>query len=181
MFGAPISVRIWRACHMSSPLRTKLSATMSTPSCAPNFRSSMSFGVSASADSCTPGALMPLCSSSVPPSITFATISRPSARSISQLNLAVVEQQLPARARLAHELGIRRVDVLVVALAVAGDDANGLPVLQLDRPCRPSGGRCGSSARSNPGGSTRLSSREPRPRESDGTFRREPPECREKN
>ena len=119
---------------MSSALRTKLSATMSTPSCAPNFKSSMSFGVSASAESCTPGALIPLCSSSIPPSMhsrhDLATVSSLDL----QLNLAVVEQQLPARTRLAHELGVRRVDELLVPLAVAGDDADGLPVLQIDRP-----------------------------------------------
>ena len=118
---------------MSSALRTKLSATMSTPSWAPNFKSSMSFGVSASAESCTPGALMPLCSSSMP-TLDHLRHDLLAVRAFDlQLNLAVVEQQLPARARLAHQLGVGRIDVLLVPLAVAGDDADGLTVLQVDR------------------------------------------------
>jgi hypothetical protein len=76
---------------------------------------------------------MPLCSSSTPPSTTLATILAPIGSLDLELNLAVVEEQLPARRDLAHELAVCRIDVLGVALPVAGDDANRLPVLQHNR------------------------------------------------
>ena len=50
-----------------------------------------------------------------------------------ELNLAVVEEQPPTRARLAHEFAVCRVDVLVVAISVAGDNPNRLPVLEDNR------------------------------------------------
>ena len=72
----------------------------------------MSFGVSASADSCTPGALMPLCSSSSPPSTHGGHNLVAVGLFDLQLNLSVVEQEQSAGARLAHELRVGRVDVL---------------------------------------------------------------------
>ena len=60
----------------SSAVCTKLSATKSTPSSRPNRRSAASFSVTADAGSGTPGALMPLCSPSGPPSTTSSTARR---------------------------------------------------------------------------------------------------------
>ena len=118
---------------MSSALRTKLSATMSTPSCAPNLQVLDVLRrqrVGRKLHAGRVDALVLFEHSAFDDSRdNFAPVGSLDL----ELNLAVVEQQLPARASLAHKLAVRRVDVLVVAIAVAGDDANRLPVLQLDR------------------------------------------------
>ena len=77
MSGAPPRASSRRARTMSAARWTKLTATMSTPIDTPKFRSSISFSVMADAGSDTPGALMPLCCPSRPPSTTAVWISSP--------------------------------------------------------------------------------------------------------
>ena len=82
---------------------------MSTPSDSPNFRSSMSFGVIADAGSGTPGALMPLCSPSSPPSTTVVSISLPSVPSTrSSTRPSASSSRSPGRTLLREPLEGRR-------------------------------------------------------------------------
>ena len=91
--GAPASRSAARAWRRSPALSTKLMATKSTPARTPNARSALSFSVRPDAGSGTPGALMPLCSPSTPPSTTTVRICWRSPSIDAQLDAPVVEQQ----------------------------------------------------------------------------------------
>ena len=143
--GAARSAISRRACRRSAAVWTKLSATMSTPSARPNRRSSMSFGVMADAGSGTPGALMPLCSPSSPPSTTVRRFSVPLGRLDPQLDQAVGEQQPVARRHALRQPFERRRDApgpptkspVAIASVVAGRRAESAGRLRA--------ARCGSS------------------------------------
>ena len=100
---------------------------MSTPSDRPNFRSSMSFGVIADAGSGTPGALMPLCSPSSPPSTTVVWISVPSVAVDPQLDQAVGEEQAIAGPHAARQSRECRRHPAGAADEVAGRDRSVSP------------------------------------------------------
>ena len=86
-WGAPASRSFWRASVRSAALRTKLNATRSTPARTPKSRSTRSFGVSPPDGNRTPGALMPLCSPSIPPNTTVVRMPDASVSSTRSCNL----------------------------------------------------------------------------------------------
>ena len=144
-----------------SAVCTKLSATMSTPSDRPNFRSSTSFGVIADAGSGTPGALMPLCSPISPPSTTVVSISSPSVASTRSSTQAVGEQQPVAgpHAAAPGPSNGRRHAARVRRRSRRWRCADVSPASSVQRPCRRRARRCGSSGRRDPGGSRPRSRR----------------------
>ena len=140
-----------RACFRSSAVCTKLTATMSTPSERPNFRSSTSFSVIAEAGSGTPGALIPLCSPISPPSTTVVSIVGPVGSVDAQLDQAVGEEQPIAGTHGAREPFEGRGQASRPARKSPVTMQQLLPGLELHAACRRRGGRCGSSDRPGPG------------------------------
>ena len=142
---------------------TKLSATMSTPSDRPNCRSSTSFGVIADAGSATPGALMPLCSPSAPPSTTVVCdlACRRSRRRAARSGRRRAAADRPActlRARPSNVVEMRPGPPTKSPVAMRERVARRRA--SIGRP--PSSGRCGSSDRRDPAGSRRRGRRAPR-------------------
>ena len=117
---------------MSSALRTKLSATMSTPSFAPN---SQIVDVFRRQRVCRQ-----LDARSVDALVLVERFRRRdggddlvAVRALDlQLDFAVVDEEQAARLGFAHELCVRGVDALGIAFAIAGEDANRLAVSQFD-------------------------------------------------
>ncbi len=129
----PSSSMILCTSSASDALRTKLSATKSTPMRSAQRRSSMSFSDSAGTETATPGRLMPLWSLTLPPTTTVVCDVLADDRVDDQAHLAVVDQDRVAGVDVAGKPLVRRPAGRVVTRDVAGGDRPLLALLELHR------------------------------------------------
>ena len=131
--GAPAAIAAARAARTSSADCTKLSAAKSTPIAIPARRSPRSFGVSAATGTRTPGRLMPLCASSMPPLTTRATTRLGVTLSTSSsIRPSSSRSFCPARGRREQPVEPAR-DSPAFTRAVALVDHQRLAVIQVER------------------------------------------------